>query len=128
MPRWLGVSICRKPYPSDVSDEEWALVAPCLILLPDAAGQRVHSLREVFNGLRYIVKTGAPLTPRWRQRGRLRRACLVRRGNVCDGRRWHGAGEPVLASGCVPVPEMGPWRSSPGVVRLRDEATLRVRN
>jgi transposase len=28
---------------------------------PDsAAGQREHPLREVFNGLRYIVKTGAP--------------------------------------------------------------------
>jgi transposase len=50
----------RKPYPSDVSDEEWALVAPYLMLLPEQAGQREHSLREVFNGLRYVVKTGAP--------------------------------------------------------------------
>ena len=50
----------RKPYPSDVSDDEWALVAPYLTLLPEESGQRVHALREVFNGLRYIVKTGAP--------------------------------------------------------------------
>lgn len=50
----------RKPYPSDVSDEEWALVAPYLTLLPEEAGQREHSLREVFNALRYIIKTGAP--------------------------------------------------------------------
>jgi transposase len=50
----------RKPYPSDVSDEEWALVAPYLTLLPEEANQREHSLREVFNGLRYIIKTGAP--------------------------------------------------------------------
>ena len=50
----------RKPYPSDVSDEEWALVAPYLTLLPEQAGQRAHGLREVFNGLRYILKTGAP--------------------------------------------------------------------
>ena len=49
----------RKPYPSDVSDEEWALVAPYLALLPEDAGQRTHSLREAFNGLRYIIKTGA---------------------------------------------------------------------
>ena len=49
-----------KPYPSDVSDEEWALVAPYLMLLPEEASQREHSLREVFNGLRYIIKTGAP--------------------------------------------------------------------
>jgi transposase len=54
------MSIARKPYPSDVSDDEWALVAPYLTLLPEAAGQREHPLREVFNGLRYIVKTGAP--------------------------------------------------------------------
>src|ERR671917_1597783 len=50
----------RKPYPSDVSDEEWALVAPYLTLMPEESGQREHSLREVFNGLRYIIKTGAP--------------------------------------------------------------------
>jgi transposase len=50
----------RKPYPSDVSDDEWALVAPYLALLPEDARQREHSLREVFNGLRYVVKTGAP--------------------------------------------------------------------
>jgi transposase len=56
----MGMSISRKPYPSDVFDEEWALVAPYLTLLPEAAGQREHPLREVFNGLRYIVKTGAP--------------------------------------------------------------------
>ena len=52
--------LCRKPYPSDVSDDEWSLVAPCLTLLPEAAGQREHSLREVFNGLRHVLKTGAP--------------------------------------------------------------------
>jgi len=51
---------CRKPYPSDVSDEEWSLVVAYLTLQREDAGQREHSLREVFNGLRYIVKTGAP--------------------------------------------------------------------
>lgn len=55
--------LSRKPYPSDVSDEEWALVAPYLTLLPEEASQREHSLREVFNGLRCIVTTGA--TWRW---------------------------------------------------------------
>ena len=48
----------RKSYPSDVSDEEWALVAPYLTLLPEDAGQREHPLREVFNGLRYLVRYG----------------------------------------------------------------------
>jgi len=48
----------RKPYPSDVSDDEWAFVAPYLTLMTEEAPQRQHSLREVFNGLRYIVHTG----------------------------------------------------------------------
>src|SRR5437667_3931463 len=48
----------RKPYPSDVTDAEWAFAAPYLALVSEAAPQRKHSLREVFNGLRYIVKTG----------------------------------------------------------------------
>jgi len=49
----------RKPYPSDVSDDEWALVAPYLTLMTEEAPQREHPLREVFNGLRWIVRTGA---------------------------------------------------------------------
>ena len=49
----------RTPYPSDVSDEEWAFVAPYLVLLAEDASQRRYALREVFNGLRYIVRTGA---------------------------------------------------------------------
>ncbi len=50
----------RPPDPSDVSDDEWAFVVPYLILLPEDAGQRTYSLREVFNGLRWIVRAGAP--------------------------------------------------------------------
>lgn len=49
----------RKPYPSDVSDEEWAFVAPYLTLISESAHQRVHSLREIFNGLRWIIRAGA---------------------------------------------------------------------
>jgi transposase len=48
----------RKPYPSDVSDDEWTFVAPYLSLMTEEAPQRKYPLREVFNGLRYIVKTG----------------------------------------------------------------------
>ena len=49
----------RKAYPSDVSDEEWAFVAPYLTLMREDAPQREYSLREVFNGLRYMVRSGA---------------------------------------------------------------------
>lgn len=50
----------RKAYPTDVSDEEWAFVAPYLTLMSEEAPQREHSLREVFNGLRYVVRSGTP--------------------------------------------------------------------
>lgn len=49
----------RSGYPSDVSDEEWAFVAPYLVLCREDALQREYSLREVFNRLRYIVRSGA---------------------------------------------------------------------
>jgi transposase len=48
----------RKGYPTDVSDEAWAFCAPYLTLMTEDAPQREHSLREVFNGLRYIIHTG----------------------------------------------------------------------
>jgi transposase len=50
----------RKAYPSDVSNEEWAFIAPYLTLMSEDAPQREHSLREVFNGLRWMIRTGAP--------------------------------------------------------------------
>jgi len=50
----------RKPYPSDVSDEEWAFVAPYLTLMRPDAPQRTHDPREVYNALRWIVRAGAP--------------------------------------------------------------------
>jgi transposase len=49
----------RTSYPSDVSDDEWSFVAPYLTLLPEDAGQRTYQLRDVFNGLRWIVRAGA---------------------------------------------------------------------
>ena len=48
----------RRSYPSDVSDDEWALCAPYLTLMDPNAPQRTYRLREVFNGLRYVVRTG----------------------------------------------------------------------
>jgi transposase len=48
----------RKAYPTDVSDAEWAFVAPYLTLMTEDAAQREHSLREVFNGLRWLIRSG----------------------------------------------------------------------
>ena len=46
-------------YPSDVRDEEWALVVSYLTLRTEAAPQREYSLRAVFNALRWMARTGA---------------------------------------------------------------------
>jgi transposase len=48
----------RKPYFSDVSDPEWEFLLPYLTLMGQDAPQRQHDLREVFNALRYVVRTG----------------------------------------------------------------------
>jgi len=50
----------RDAYPSDVSDDEWACVAPDLTRIRQDAPQRDHDLRDGFNGLRWIVRTGSP--------------------------------------------------------------------
>src|SRR5215213_1662242 len=52
--------LSRKPYPTDVSDDEWMFVVPYLTLMSHAAPQRVYDLREIFNALRWMVHTGAP--------------------------------------------------------------------
>src|SRR5215468_10698865 len=49
----------RKANPTDVSDSEWALIAPYLTLMTEDAPQRDFPLREVFNGLRWIVRSGS---------------------------------------------------------------------
>ena len=48
----------RRAYLTDVSDEEWEFVLPYLLLSREDSLSRQHSLRELFNGVRYIVKTG----------------------------------------------------------------------
>ena len=50
----------RNAYPSDIDDDEWAFVAPYLTLMTEDAPQRTHALRDVFNGLRWIIRAGAP--------------------------------------------------------------------
>jgi transposase len=61
----------RQPYPSDVSDAEWAFVAPYLTVMTEDAPQRQHDLRDVFNALRWMVRAGSTWRmmphdfPRW---------------------------------------------------------------
>lgn len=50
----------KSGYPSDVSEEEWAFCAPYLTLMKEEAPQREYALRELFNGVRYMVRAGCP--------------------------------------------------------------------
>ena len=49
----------RKPYPTDVSDEEWSFAAAYLSLMNEDAPQRRYELREMFNALRWMARAGA---------------------------------------------------------------------
>jgi len=48
----------RIPCQSDVSDEEWDILAPNLILMREDAPRRLHDPCEVSNGLRKIARAG----------------------------------------------------------------------
>jgi transposase len=50
----------KSSYPSDVSDDEWEFCASYLTLMKEEAPQREHSLRAVFNAMRYMVRAGCP--------------------------------------------------------------------
>lgn len=52
------MGFCRRGYPTDVTDEEWWFVLPYLLLCREDAGQREHDLREVFNAVRYVARSG----------------------------------------------------------------------
>jgi transposase len=45
-------------YPSDLSDEEWALIEPEIPPAKRGGGKRTVNLREVVNGLMYVLSTG----------------------------------------------------------------------
>ena len=47
-------------YPTDVTDEEWAFCVPYLTLMKEEAPQREHSLRAVFNAVRWLARAGGP--------------------------------------------------------------------
>jgi hypothetical protein len=49
----------RKPYPTDVSEEEWSFPVPYLNLISEEAPQRRYELRRTFNALGCMARVGA---------------------------------------------------------------------
>ena len=52
----MNVSL-RPPYLTDLSDAQWALIAP-LIVLPTGGAPKTTDLREVLNAILYRLRTG----------------------------------------------------------------------
>ena len=48
----------RLRYPSDLTDEEWALVKPEIPRAKRGGNKRTVDVREVINGLMYVLSTG----------------------------------------------------------------------
>ena len=48
----------RLRYPSDLTEMEWAVIAPCLSPAKRGGNKRTVNLREVVIGLMYILSTG----------------------------------------------------------------------
>jgi len=48
----------RKPYPSDLTDDQWEELAPLIPLAKPGGHPRVVDMREVINGTLYVLRSG----------------------------------------------------------------------
>jgi transposase len=60
---WSSENRCRYDrsalrYPSDLTDEEWALIEPLIPPAKKGGAKRTVDLRQVVNGLLYVLSTG----------------------------------------------------------------------
>jgi transposase len=127
----------RKSYPSDVSDDEWAFVAPSLPRMAEDAPQRTHRLREVFSALRWIVRAGAPWrmlpndlppweavsqqTQRWLKAGGFEAIVQDLRVmlRLAEGRAGHPSAALFDSRTLQSTPESGPRAGDDGAKRQR---------
>jgi TetR/AcrR family transcriptional regulator len=55
-----GGTATREPYPTDLTDQEWELIAPLLPQAKTVGRPRSVELREVANAIAYIAQVGCP--------------------------------------------------------------------
>lgn len=55
--------LARKPYPSDLSDAQWEILAPFIPEPGTVSPREPISRREIVNGILYVLRTGCS----WRQ-------------------------------------------------------------
>ena len=51
----------RKPYPSDLTDAQWETLSPLLPPAKPGGHPRTVDLREVINGILYVLRSGLSL-------------------------------------------------------------------
>lgn len=59
----MSNQLARKPYPSDITDAQWAILAPFLPEPPTYSPREPIEQRELLNGMMYVLRTGCS----WRQ-------------------------------------------------------------
>jgi putative transposase len=61
----------RKPYPTDLSDDEWKYIEPHMPAPKEHGRPRIHSLREILDAIFYVLRSGCQWRllphdfPRW---------------------------------------------------------------
>ena len=113
-----------KPYPTDLTDQQWALIRPLLEHNHGQRGQRHYSLRRIVDGCFYVLRGGIPwrmmphdLPPwedvyyhlrTWRRKGTWERInqVLRERHRVAKGRKPHPTAA-VIDSQSVKTSESG---------------------
>jgi putative transposase len=53
-----NIRAARAAYPSDLTDAQWAVIAPLLPLAEPGGRDREVNLREVLNGILYLLRSG----------------------------------------------------------------------
>src|SRR6266852_4019664 len=59
----MPTQVTRKPYPSDLTDAQWAILAPFIPEPSPEATRETISRRELVNAILYLLRTGCS----WRQ-------------------------------------------------------------
>src|SRR5271168_2214233 len=83
----------RLRYPSDLTDQEWALISSRLPPAKRGGNKRTVNLREIVNGLMYILSTGC----QWRA---IRKTC--RRARPCTITSIFGVGTALSIASITP--------------------------
>lgn len=60
------MAMTRKPYPSDLTNTQWALIAPTIPAVKPGGRPRKYDMREVVNGILYVNREGCRRTVRRR--------------------------------------------------------------